>query len=67
MVNKEVYTLFELYQKLQQAISLGLDQSIINNLAYELVCRLYVPFTDMSFDDMLLEYGYVDQRLKNRK
>ena len=29
-----------------------------NSIIYELVCRIYVPFTGTSFDEMLLTYGY---------
>ena len=64
MINKPTYTLIELLELLKIATETNADQSVINNLAYELVCRIYIPFSDMSFDDMLLEYGYVNQREK---
>ena len=64
MENRIVYTTIELFKMLNQAIKEGKDQSVINQLAFEIVCRIYVPFSNMSFDDMLLEYGYVDTREK---
>ena len=35
------------------------DQEKINKVIYEMVCRLYIPFKDKTFEEMLLEFGYV--------
>lgn len=59
---EKIYSLVELCSMLNEAQEKGYDQSIINSIAYEIVCRLYVPFSNVSFDDMLLEYGYVNTR-----
>lgn len=43
-------------------------QTEVNMYAYELACRLYVPFSDVSFDDILLSLGYVnlkEEKVKN--
>ena len=67
MEKRVVHTTIELFQMLHKAIEEGKDQSIINQLAFEIVCRIYVPFSNMSFDDMLLEYGYVNDNEKKRR
>lgn len=48
----------DLLNRLKEAMFLG-EQSIINIIAYEIVCRLYVPYNDkITFEEMLESYGY---------
>ena len=35
------------------------DQSMLNIVYFEMACRIYVPFGDKNFDEILLELGYV--------
>ena len=35
------------------------NQEQINVVAYELTCRMYVPFGDVTFEELLLKNGYV--------
>lgn len=41
------------------------DQRILNIIAYEMTCRMYVPFGETSFEELLLKNGYVP--LKDEK
>ena len=41
------------------------DQYMINAISFEIVTRIYVPFSEKSFDDLLLEYGYKPTRNKS--
>lgn len=34
------------------------DQAIINRLALEITFRLYVPFSSVTFEELLVENGY---------
>lgn len=34
------------------------DKAILNCIIYELACRIYVPFSGVNFDDLLISYGY---------
>jgi len=40
------------------------DQNKINEIIYEMVCRIYKPFGDESFEEMLLKFGYVPDKKK---
>lgn len=41
------------------------DQYMINSISFEIVTRIYIPFGEKSFDDLLLEYGYKPTRNKS--
>lgn len=45
------------------------DQEAINVIAFELAYRTYIPFNSkgISFDDLLLEYGYKPKEKDNIK
>lgn len=44
------------------------DQDIINRIAYELTCRIYVPNNGKTtFEEMLLSFGYKDVEKENSK
>lgn len=34
------------------------DQVLINNLAFELTYRTYIPFREVTFDEMVTKFGY---------
>lgn len=34
------------------------NQAMVNILAYELACRIYVPNDKISFENMLADFGY---------
>ena len=38
------------------------DQVIINNIAYELACRFYLPQSTTTFEQLLHNFGYREQR-----
>ena len=40
------------------------SQEQINVVAYELTCRMYVPFGDVTFDELLIKNGYVPTKNK---
>jgi hypothetical protein len=40
------------------------NQEEMNMLAYELTCRMYVPFKGIDFDDLLKKNGYVEPEKK---
>lgn len=44
--------------KLMQLLNILEEQSQRNIVIFEIVCRLYVPFKDKTFEEMLLELGY---------
>lgn len=60
------YTLIELinemaqWQKKYEEEPSEEVQMIINNIAFELTTRIYVPNTGTNFDDILAQLGYVD-------
>jgi len=62
MEYRRTYTTIELYNLLNEAINKNMEQHIINQLAFELVCRIYVPFSNKTFDELLIDFGYVDVR-----
>lgn len=35
------------------------NQEEKNMIAYEITCRVYVPFKDKTFEELLLEIGYI--------
>ena len=37
------------------------DQLLINKIAYELTCRIYVPNQEKTFEEMLYSFGYVKE------
>lgn len=41
------------------------NQAMVNILAYELACRIYVPNDNISFENMLADFGY--KRLEEEK
>lgn len=44
------------------------DQDIINRIAYELTCRIYVPNNgETTFEEMLSSFGYKDIEKENTK
>ena len=47
----------ELVEKLTKNIE-GKNQSMVNLIAYELTTRIYIPPSEMSFDDILHSSGY---------
>jgi len=47
-------TTIDLIKKIDEIKSRG----ELNNLAYELACRIYVPFSGINFDDLLYRLGY---------
>lgn len=34
------------------------EQDRLNLVLYEIACRIYIPFQEKSFDELLLELGY---------
>lgn len=54
--------------KLIELLYLVENQGQINLIAFEITCRMYVPFGDTSFDELLLKNGYVPMnKKKNHK
>ena len=43
------------------------NKSVLNSIIYELVCRTYVPFSGVNFDDLLLQYGYQPSKKEKTK
>ena len=45
------------------------DQGIINRIAYELACRIYVPNNSQgtTFEDLLTNFGYKIEEKENSK
>ena len=45
------------------------DQDIINRIAYELACRIYVPNNSQgtTFEDLLTNFGYKIEEKENSK
>ena len=37
-------------------------QDKLNIVIYEITCRMYVPFSDVSFDELLIKNGYVPKQ-----
>ena len=56
MTIKELRTasLIDLMKLLQEVK----DQDQINIIAFEITCRMYIPFSDVSFDELLIQMGY---------
>ena len=64
-VNKDVereYCMKEIWEmtliELTDAMSKAEDQRLINRLALEITYRLYVPFANKTFEELLVENGY---------
>ena len=55
-MEKPIYemSLLELVMSMNEAQ----DQILINRLALEMTYRLYVPFKDKTFEELLVENGY---------
>lgn len=55
-MDKPVYemSLIELVMTMNEAK----DQEIINRLALEITYRMYVPFEDKTFEELLVQNGY---------
>lgn len=51
--------------KLVESLYLITDSKMLNLVIYEIVCRIYVPFKDKSFDELLLEFGYTPIQQQN--
>lgn len=63
-MGKPIYemSLLELVMSMNEAQ----DQVLINRLALEMTYRLYVPFKDKTFEELLVENGYrVIEKEKN--
>lgn len=43
------------------------DQAMLNIVIFEMACRVYVPFGEKSFDDVLLELGYTPKDIDKGK
>ena len=43
------------------------DQDIINRIAYELTCRIWVPNASETFEEMLEKFGYKQTNEKINK
>ena len=45
------------------------DQDIINKIAYELACRVYVPDNSqgITFEQLLNDFGYKTEEKENKK
>jgi hypothetical protein len=43
---------------LMEVAAVTSDQSLLNKVAYEVTTRLYIPESEKSFDEMLVEFGY---------
>ena len=66
MTIKELRTasLIDLMKLLQEVK----DQDQINIIAFEITCRMYIPFSDVSFDELLLQMGYRPKdKLRNKE
>ena len=50
--------------ELIEAIDNAKDQSEINVIAYELTCRTYIPFSSITFEELLLRFGYKEANEK---
>lgn len=46
--------------KLIEKLCIVRNQEEINELAYELTCRMYIPFKGIEFDELLKNNGYVE-------
>lgn len=63
-MEKPIYemSLLELVMSMNEAQ----DQILINRLALEMTYRLYIPFKDKTFEELLVENGYrVIEKEKN--
>lgn len=56
----------ELVEKLTKNIE-GKNQSMVNLIAYELTTRIYIPASEMSFDDILYSFGYQTELQQEKK
>ena len=54
--------------KLISYLCAGEQTSDWNQIAYELTCRMYVPFNNegISFDELLLKNGYIIENTKQQ-
>ena len=43
------------------------NKAEVNSIIFELACRTYIPFSGVSFDDLLLSYGYVKPEKKEKE
>ena len=44
------------------------DQGVINSIAYELACRIYVPYvSDVTFEELLTKFGYRKEESQVKK
>lgn len=43
------------------------EQKQLNIVIYEMACRVYVPFGEESFEELLLKFGYVPMERKNNE
>ena len=45
------------------------NQAMVNILAYELACRIYIPNDNISFENMLADFGYkkLDKEKRQQK
>ena len=53
--------------KLIELLYLVEDQTKLNIIIYELTCRMYVPFSNVSFDELLLNNGYVPMNKESKE
>lgn len=56
----------ELVEKLTKNIERK-NQSMVNLIAYELTTRIYIPASEMSFDDILYSFGYQTELQQEKK
>ena len=56
----------ELVEKLTKNIE-GKNQSMVNLIAYELTTRIYIPASEMFFDDILYSFGYQTELKQEKK
>ena len=40
------------------------DDNKANQIIYEIACRLYVPGTDITFEDLLSNLGYKEEKIE---
>ena len=45
--------------KLIELLYIVEEQDKLNIIIYEITCRMYVPFGDVSFDELLIKNGYI--------
>ena len=54
--------------QLAEMVDKAKNQEELNMITYEITCRMYVPFSGIEFDELLIKNGYrLTKKPKNKK